>query len=341
MIVQSRQPRSLNISNEFVCLLYIVAIVFPLAVNAEIKHRDTGVVCAVDMGSNTFKFIVAEIKNGEYIQHVDVRKTLGVGDDLKKSEKETGKKAISQQKLQQILSALKEFQEECDRKTGSRKMHAIGTAAFREAENTEAVSEVIHEQGVEFKVLSGKEESIYAYESATSGEPVFAVVDLGSRTTEFVKNVNREYEWEEIATGYKVAWDEFYEHADTFADASSRHRNRLKEIIQENQVNILRGAKELRAIEVGEAASYILGIPQKEIEGKIIHYSQIRRKLKDLSSMDRKAFADFKTNFQDAAKVLPRLVLLEFILAELDSDSFRGTDRELNVAIVYRLARPQ
>jgi exopolyphosphatase/pppGpp-phosphohydrolase len=319
----------------------VIGVLFTLPVTAEIPPRDTGLVCAVDMGSNTFKFIVAEIKNGEYIQQLDDRKTLGVGDDLKKSEKETGKKVISEEKVHEILSVLEKYQEECNRRTGSSKLYAIGTAAFREAENIEAVSELLHKQDVELKVLSGKEESIYAYESATSGEPGFAVVDLGSRTTEFVKNVNGTYEWEEIPTGYKVAWDEFYEHANTFAPVSLQHRNRLKELIQQNQMNILRGPNELRVIEVGETASYILGIPQKEIEGKIITYSQVRNKLKDLSSMDRKSFADFKTNFKDASKVLPRLVLIELILAESDYGSFRGTDRELNVGIVYKLAQPQ
>ena len=60
------------------------------------------------------------------------------------------------------------------------------------------------------EVLTGEAEAIYAYEAATSGAQGFAVVDLGSRTTEFVKNNNGKYETADLAIGYKVAWDDFY-----------------------------------------------------------------------------------------------------------------------------------
>ncbi len=323
--------------------VFIPLVIFLISsiVYAEDKSslRDTGLICAVDMGSNTFKFIVAEIKNGEYHQYVDVRKTAGVGDDLKNSEKKSGKKIISDLKQEEIKSLLKEFQDECERRTQSRKLYAIATAAFREAENIKSISQQVNQQGIELEVLTGEAEAIYAYEAATSGAQGFAVVDLGSRTTEFVKNNNGKYETADLATGYKVAWDEFYEKAETFTQASTEHLKKVKDIIGEHQTKILKGQQELRMIEVGEAASYILGIPQDQIEGQVITHAQIKNKLRDLYAMDPKSFAELKENFEDAARVLPRLVLMDFILAETGYDKFRGTNRELNVAIVYKRSR--
>lgn len=327
----------------FSLIVFVTTVLFSGTVCAENKSelRDTGLVCAVDMGSNTFKFIVAEIKSGEYLQYVDDRKTSGVGDDLKNSEKQSGRKIISDGKLKEIKSLLAGFQDECERKTRSRKIHGIATAAFREAENGKTVSEQMHQQGVEMKVLTGEEESVYAYEAATLGERGLAVVDLGSRTTEFVTNTGTKYQWVEIATGYKIAWDDYYDKAETFREASSQHLKKLKEIIGERQKEILRDQQELKVIEVGETANYILGIPQDQIEGKVITHSQVKNKLKDLFAMDPKSFAELKENFKDAAKVLPRLVLVDFILTETGYDKFRGTDHELNVAIVYRLSRSE
>ena len=215
--------------------VFIPLVIFLISsiVHAEDKSslRDTGLICAVDMGSNTFKFIVAEIKNGEYHQYVDVRKTAGVGDDLKNSEKKSGKKIISDLKQEEIKSLLKEFQDECERRTQSRKLYAIATAAFREAENIKSISQQVNQQGIELEVLTGEAEAIYAYEAATSGAQGFAVVDLGSRTTEFVKNNNGKYETADLAIGYKVAWDEFYEKAETFTQASTEHLKKVKDII--------------------------------------------------------------------------------------------------------------
>jgi len=303
------------------------------------EFRDTGRLCVVDMGSNTFKFIVAEIKSGEYLQYVDDRKTAGVGDDLKASEKNSGHKVISEGKIKEILSLLARFQDECERQTRSRKMYGIATAAFREAENSKVISQQLSQQGIDVHILAGEEESVYAYEVATLGKPGFAVVDLGSRTTEFVTKSGAIYQWVELATGYKVAWQEFYEKAETFNQASAQHLEKLKGFIGEQKKEILRNRQELVAVEVGETASYVLGIPQNQIEGKIITRTQVQNKLKDLLAMDPKAFAELKGNFKDAEKVLPRLVFLEFILGETGYDRFRGTDRELNVAVVYRLSR--
>ena len=39
-------------------------------------------ICAIDMGSNTFRRIVGSFENGRYDQKSIERKSLGVGDDV-------------------------------------------------------------------------------------------------------------------------------------------------------------------------------------------------------------------------------------------------------------------
>ena len=38
--------------------------------------------CAIDMGSNTFRRIVGAFENGRYVQSAIEKRTLGVGDDV-------------------------------------------------------------------------------------------------------------------------------------------------------------------------------------------------------------------------------------------------------------------
>lgn len=321
-------------------LATLVLLINPLPAEIHESLRDTGRVCAVDMGSNTFKFIVAEIKNGEYLQYTDIRKGSGVGDDLRKSEKESGRKVISADKVKEIRAILSDFQDECERQTHSRKMHAIATAAFREAENGKTISQQLQQDGIDLQILTAEGESIYAYEAATSGEPGLSVIDLGSRTTEFVaKRAMDNYEWVALPIGYKTAWDDFYQNTETFSEASAQHLKKLHELVEEKGEKILSQGSEVVVIEVGETASYVLGIPQSEIEGKIITHFQIQKKLKDLAALTPKSFAELKSNFKDASKVLPRLVFLDDVLSLTRFEKFRATDRELNVAIVYRLSR--
>jgi exopolyphosphatase/pppGpp-phosphohydrolase len=305
---------------------------------AENLHN-TGLVCAADLGSNTFKFIVSEIKDGQYKQDFDQRRPAGVGDDVNASQQKTGRKQISAVKIKEIESLLAAFQDECEQRTHSRKIHAIATAAFREAENRNDVLDALLKQGVAVQILSPKEESMYAYDVATLGDSGFGVVDLGSRTTEFVTKTGSEYRWAEISTGYKTAWDAFYINARTFQQAAAAHLKKLKETIIEKEFEILSGHKELRVVEVGESSSYLLGIPQNQIEGKVVTKFNIERKLNELSRMDAKSFAALKNSFKDAPKVLPRLVLIDLILERTRYKGFRGTDHELNVAIIYKLSR--
>jgi exopolyphosphatase/pppGpp-phosphohydrolase len=323
---------------KFLCFLLLLSHCMISSSQTQDVLRDTKRICAVDMGSNTFKFIVAEIRNGEYIQHTDIRKTAGVGDDLRASELTLKRKVISDAKLQEIQSLLAEFQNQCKQQTGSDILHAIATAAFREAENIDFVRKKLQERGVQVKVLTAEEESAYAYEAATLGKSGFAVLDLGSRTTEFVNKRINEFEWVLLNTGYKVAWDDFYESAPAFHKAASRHTSSLRGIIRDQDWKILQNQKELVVIEVGETASYLLGLSQDQIEGKVISRSHLQQKLKELQQMDEKTFADLKRNFKDAARVLPRAVFLEFVLDKTGYDGFRCTNRELNAAVILRLA---
>ena len=46
-------------------LLLLMYLLFPFSS----VSADTGLVCAIDMGSNTFKLMLGEMKEGKYVQH--------------------------------------------------------------------------------------------------------------------------------------------------------------------------------------------------------------------------------------------------------------------------------
>ena len=315
----------------------LISCILLLLMVASEAFPDTGKICAADLGSNTFKFLIAEIKDGDFVQHLDVRKTAGVGDDLRASEKLLKRKVISDAKIAEIQSLLTDFQIQCKQQTQSARLYAIATAAFREAENIVSIRKRLQAQGVEIKVLSPEEESQYAYEAATLGKSGFAVLDLGSRTSEFVNKTDNRYQWILLNTGYKVAWDDFYENASTFREAALRHVASLRTMIRNRDVKGLQNQKELVVIEVGETASYLLGLPQDQIEGKVITHAQLQANLRNLQQLDEQSFANLKQDFKNAAKVFPRAVFLDYVLQATGYKSFRCTNRELNAAVILRM----
>jgi hypothetical protein len=50
-----------------IALLFLMALLFPFSA----ASSDTGLVCAIDMGSNTFKLILGEMQEGNYVQRLE------------------------------------------------------------------------------------------------------------------------------------------------------------------------------------------------------------------------------------------------------------------------------
>jgi exopolyphosphatase / guanosine-5'-triphosphate,3'-diphosphate pyrophosphatase len=107
-----------------IALLFLMALIFPFSA----ASSDTGLVCAIDMGSNTFKLILGEMQEGNYVQHHFTKTRLGVGDDMSK----TG--VISPPKLKEIRQTLQKYLAICDSK-GITTRAAVATPAFGEAKN--------------------------------------------------------------------------------------------------------------------------------------------------------------------------------------------------------------
>src|SRR5262245_36332823 len=80
------------------------------------------------MGSNTFKLILGEMKEGDYVQHHFTKNRLDVGDDMANTS------MIGPPKLKEIREMLEKYLAVCDSK-GILTRSAVVTAAFREAKN--------------------------------------------------------------------------------------------------------------------------------------------------------------------------------------------------------------
>ena len=142
-----------------ISLLLLMGILFPFSV----ASSDTGLVCAIDMGSNSFKLILGEMKGGTYLQRHFTKDRLGVGDDMSK----TG--VISPPKLKEIWQTLENYLAICDSK-GILARSAVATAAFREAKNQGDVIEIAESLNLPLEIVSEACEAQLAYLAGTLGQ---------------------------------------------------------------------------------------------------------------------------------------------------------------------------
>ena len=165
--------------------------------------RGSGSLCAIDMGSNTFRRIVGSFQNGKYVQRPIEKKTMGIGDEVEQHGR------ISDGQLIEIGAVLSAFKASCV-KEGVPRVAAIGTAAFRDAANGASVIAIAAKAGVPMEIATEQRESELAYLVGSLGRDGYAVIDHGSRTIELVSRDAGTSRHAVSSLGYRLAYEKFF-----------------------------------------------------------------------------------------------------------------------------------
>ena len=279
-------------------------------------------VCAIDMGSNSFRRIVASFENGRYVQHrIEVR-TLGVGDDVTRNGR------ISDAKLEQIRRTLAAFRSACDT-DGAARVTAVGTAAFRDAPNGTRAVEIAAQLGIAMELATEQRESELAYLAGSLGRAGYAVIDNGSRSIELVSRPAGVLRYQVFNLGYRVAYETFFAKADRAEAAVAAFRSQLLQ--QAGQASFMKGMKTLVGVEFGEMAAGLF--PPAPLEGRVITLAQLKQALREIATMSAAAFRELKTR-KDIDRALPRLVAAATLAEAFGYSEILLTERELGAGLI-------
>lgn len=305
-----------------ISLLLLTFLLFPLPAFS----ADTGLVCAIDMGSNNFKLILGEMKGGKYLQHHFTKNRLGVGDDMSNAG------AISPSKLKDIRRTLEQYLEICDSK-GIQTRSAVATAAFREATNQREVAEIAKSLHLPLEIASEERESQLAYLVGALGQQNFAVIDNGSRTIEMVTYAGNRYQWVLFHLGYRIAFQQFFQSADTFAEAHDQFRGGLAPYLL--RANFMKNRRGYAGVEMEDVARYLLS--QERVDGVRISLDVVSQRIAALRAMSAVEFGELK-KVKNIDEILPRLVVLEQTLMAFGYREIEVFERELGVGLIVEIA---
>jgi exopolyphosphatase/pppGpp-phosphohydrolase len=283
-------------------------------------------ICAIDMGSNSFKRIVGTFENGRYEQRSFERKTLGVGDDVARYGR------ISDPKLVDIEAALTEFKASCE-KDRAAPVLAIGTAAFREAPNGARVVEIAARLGIPMEIATERRESELAYLVGSLGQDGYAVIDNGSRSIELVSRAGSSLDYRVFNLGYRIAYDRFFADAVDPHGASLAFRAQLKQ--ETSNVPFMSGRKKLIGVEFAEMADLLF--EPGEVEGRVLTLDQLQRKLQEIHTSGPQIFQQLKAR-KDIDRGLPRLVVAASLTEQFGYPAIELTQRELGSGLIIEAA---
>jgi exopolyphosphatase / guanosine-5'-triphosphate,3'-diphosphate pyrophosphatase len=140
-------------------------------------------VAAVDLGTHATRLLVADVEDGriEEVERDLVFTKLGEGVD--------GRRRLLPLPIARVRNCLSDYRRRIEA-LGAERTLAVGTSAFRDAENGEAfLGEVEWSYGFTTRLLSGDEEARLVFRGATSDRRVedgTLVVDIGGGSTELV-----------------------------------------------------------------------------------------------------------------------------------------------------------
>ena len=136
------------------------------------------VMCAIDMGSNSFRRIVGVVRERPLRQKI----RSGRSASATTSRGTGGSATPSSPKYGAALAA---FRGACV-KDGAAPVVAVGTAAFRDAPNGPRAVEIAAQLGIAMEIATERRESELAYLVGSLGRDGYAVIDNGSRSIELV-----------------------------------------------------------------------------------------------------------------------------------------------------------
>jgi exopolyphosphatase / guanosine-5'-triphosphate,3'-diphosphate pyrophosphatase len=190
-------------------------------------------VAIIDMGTNTFHLLLAEVKGDSHTIFHRERKAVKVG------EKGINSGEITPEAWDRALKAINEFKATID-KEGVNQIFATATSAIRSASNGKALTDEIKNQtGIETEIISGTREAelilLGVRRALDIGEEKHLIMDIGGGSIEFIIADQHETYWlRSFEIGGQRLLEQFHKsdpiQMDEMMEMSSYFEKQLKEL---------------------------------------------------------------------------------------------------------------
>lgn len=171
----------------------------------------------IDLGTNTFHLLLAEIQGGnmKIIHRERQAVRIGMGG--------INQHIIQEEALERALQCLRLFQKTIVQKKANRVL-ALATSALRSANNAkEVIRKIKKETGIEVTIISGEQEAHYIYLGIQSaldlGIEKSLIVDIGGGSVEFIICNREEIFWKQsIDIGAQRLLERYHKHDPILAE---------------------------------------------------------------------------------------------------------------------------
>lgn len=151
-------------------------------------------IAALDLGSNTFLCLIAEMENGKIIKTIDDSiEMVRLGQDVEAT------KEFHPDALIRADAALQKFSRKIEFHKPDRIL-AMATSAARDVTNAQALFDLCSRYNIPVEIIPGGQEARITYQGATSSPLLQSydprlVIDIGGGSTEFIYGIGTHMHW--------------------------------------------------------------------------------------------------------------------------------------------------
>lgn len=152
-------------------------------------------VAAIDLGTNSFLCLIAEVEAGKFIKIYDDQvQIVRLGQDVNKTKK------FHPEALERARKCLTDFSDMI-KKHKPEKVLAMATSAARDVSNGEELFRIGKELGIPIQIIPGEREAEITFKGSVSGQSTTniprIVIDIGGGSTEIIKGVGLKFDFGE------------------------------------------------------------------------------------------------------------------------------------------------
>lgn len=146
---------------------------------------------AIDIGTNTILLLILDEHEGVFRDIIDMSAIVRLGEGLAKSGRLNGPA------MSRTIDALRRYTD-IARSHGVERLFCVGTAALREASNSEEFLRAVRDAfGFTIEIISARQEAYYTYLSVRDDPKVrggsMTVIDIGGGSTEVIAGTDKEF----------------------------------------------------------------------------------------------------------------------------------------------------
>jgi len=229
----------------------------------------------VDLGTNSTRFLVADVHDGQVDEVVRGLRITRLGEGVDERRK------LLPLPIARVRNVLSDYRRELD-ELGAERVLAIGTSAIRDADNGEAfLGEIEWSYGFSTRMLSGEEEADLTRRGVANGRRLgddTLVLDVGGGSTELITARSRS----SIDVGC-VRLTERFLHADPPAEreleaAASAVRRSLPDLDPADAIGVAGTVTSLAALELG-------AYDEEQVHGHRLSRGAVDTQLERLASL--------------------------------------------------------